>query len=123
MLLASMLGSPQGGSGVSSSAFQLQIAHATCAYGFHCQFKDNSKVVPTKQCECGNRFHSQCLSLSLQDAETQVDSHVNMDQCNLDSCSVQHSGQNADEDSPVKRFLHDGAPSNGDKLFLLSQVQ
>ena len=56
MLLASMLGSPQGGSGVSSSALQRQIAHATCAYGFHCQFKDSSMVVPTKQCECGNRF-------------------------------------------------------------------
>ena len=80
MLLASMLGSPQGGSGVSSSALQRQIAHATCAYGFHCQFKDNFMVVPTKQCECGNRFHTQCLSLSFQDAETQVDSHVNMDQ-------------------------------------------
>ena len=71
MLLASMLGSPQVCSGVSSSALQRQIAHATCAYGFHCQFK----VVPTKQCECGNRFHTQCLSLSFQDAETQVDGH------------------------------------------------
>jgi hypothetical protein len=99
MLLASMLGSPQVCSGVSSSALQRQIAHATCAYGFHCQFK----VVPTKQCECGNRFHTQCLSLSFQDAETQVDGHVNMDQCNLDSCSLQHAGQNADEDSPAKR--------------------
>ena len=94
-----MLGSPQGGSGVSSSALQRQIAHATCAYGFHCQFK----VVPTKQCECGNRFHTQCLSLSFQDAETQVDGQVNMHQCNLDSCSLQHAGQNADEDSPAKR--------------------
>ena len=103
MLLASMLGSPQVCSGVSSSALQRQIAHATCAYGFHCQFKDSSKVVPTQQCECGNRFHTQCLSLSFQDAETQVDSHVNMDQCNLDSCSLQHAGQNADEDSPAKR--------------------
>jgi len=103
MLLASMLGSPQGGSGVSSSALQRQIAHATCAYGFHCQFKDSSKVVPTKQCECGNRFHTQCLSLSFEDAETQVDSHVNMDQWNLDSCLLQHAGQNADEDSPAKR--------------------
>jgi len=102
MLLASMLGSPQGGSGVSSSALQRQIAHATCAYSFHCQFKDSSMVVPTKQCECGNRFHTQCLSLSFQDAETQVDSHVNMDQCNLDSCSLQHAGQNADQDSPAK---------------------
>jgi len=63
MLLASMLGSPQGGSGVSSSALQRQIAHATSAYGFHCQFKDSPMVVPTKQCECGNRFHTQCLSL------------------------------------------------------------
>jgi hypothetical protein len=99
MLLASMLGSPQVCSGVSSSALQRQIAHATCAYGFHCQFK----VVPTKQCECGNRFHTQCLSLSFQDAETQVDGHVNMHQCNLDSCSLQHAGQNADEDSPAKR--------------------
>jgi len=26
-----------------------------------------------------------------------------MDQCNLDSCSLQHAGQNADEDSPAKR--------------------
>jgi len=99
MLLASMLGSPQVCSGVSSSALQRQIAHATCAYGFHCQFK----VVPTKQCECGNRFHTQCLSLSFQDAETQVDGQVNMHQCNLDSCSLQHAGQNADEDSPAKR--------------------
>jgi hypothetical protein len=81
---------------------QRQIAHATCAYGFHCQFKDSSKVVPTQQCECGNRFHTQCLSLSFEDAETQVDSHVNMDQCNLHSCSLQHAGQNADQDSPAK---------------------
>jgi len=102
MLLASMLGSPQGGSGISSSALQRQIAHATCAYGFHCQFKDSSKVVPTQQCECGNRFHTQCLSLSFEDAETQVDSHVNMDQCNLHSCSLQHAGLNADQDSPAK---------------------
>jgi len=101
--MSSMLGSPQGGSGVSLSALQRQIAHATCAYGFHCHFKDSSMVVPTKQCECGNRFHTQCLSSSFQDAETQVDSHVNMDQCNLDSCSHQHAGQNADEDSPAKR--------------------
>jgi len=99
MLLASMLGRPQGGSGVSSSALQRHIAHATCAYGFHCQFKDNFMVVPTKQCECGNRFHTQCLSLSFQDAETQVDSHVNMDQCNLDSCSLQHARQNVDQDA------------------------
>ena len=102
MLLASMLGSPQGGSGVSSSALQRQIAHATCAYGFHCHFKDSSMVVPTKQCECGNRFRTQCLSLSFQDAETQVDSHVNMNQCNLDSCSLQHARQNVDQDSPAK---------------------
>jgi len=60
-------------------------------------------VVPTKQCECGNLFHTQCLSLSFQDAGTQVDSLANMDQCNLDSCSLQHAGQNADEDSPAKR--------------------
>jgi len=59
-------------------------------------------VVPTKQCECGNRFHTQCLSLSFQDAETQVDSNVNMDQCNLDSCSLQHAKQNVDQDSPAK---------------------
>ena len=98
-----MLGSPQGGSGVSLSALQLQIAHTTCVYGFHCQFKDSSMVVPTKQCEYCNCFHTQCLSLSFQDAETQVDSHVNMDQCNLDSCSLQHAGQNADEGSPAKR--------------------
>ena len=60
------------------------------------------QVVPTKQCECDNHFHTQCLSLSFQDAETQVDSHVNMDQCNLDSCLFQHPRQNADQDSPVK---------------------
>ena len=65
----------------ATSALQQQIAHETCAHGFHCQFK----VVPTKQCECGNRFHTQCLSLSFEDAEIQVDSHVNMDQWNLDS--------------------------------------
>jgi len=93
MLLASMLGIPQGDSGVSSSGLQRQIAHATCAYGFHRQFKDSSKVVPTQQCECGNRFHTQCLSLSFEDAETQVYSHVNMDQYNLHTCSLQHAGQ------------------------------
>ena len=60
-------------------------------------------VVPTKHCECGNRFHTQCLSLSFQAPETQVDGHVNMDLCNLDSCSLQHAGQNSDEDSPAKR--------------------
>jgi len=98
-----MLGSPQGGSGVSSSALQRHIAHATFAYGFHCHFKDSSMVVPTKQCECDNRFHTQCLSLSFMDAETQVESHVNMDQCNLDSCSLQHAVQNVDQDSPAKR--------------------
>ena len=59
-------------------------------------------VVPTKQCECGNRFHTQCLSLSFQDAETQVDSHVNMDEYNLDSCSLQHARQNVDQGSPAK---------------------
>jgi len=73
------------------------------AYGFHCHFKDSSMVVPTKQCECDNRFHTQCLSLSFMDAETQVESHVNMDQCNLDSCSLQHAVQNVDQDSPAKR--------------------
>ena len=71
-------------------------------------------VVPTKQCECGNRFHTQCLSLSFQDAETQVDSHVNMDQCNLDSCSLQHAGQNADEDSPAKRTREKKGALNAD---------
>ena len=99
---ASMLGSPQGGSGVSSSALQRQIAHATCAYGFHCQFKDSPMVVPAKQCECGNRFHTQCLLLSFMDAETQVESHVNMDQCNLGSCSPQYAGQDVDQDSLAK---------------------
>jgi len=47
-------------------------------------------------------FHTQCLLLSFWDAETQVDSHVNMDQCNLDSFSPQHAGQNVDQDSPAK---------------------
>jgi len=103
MLFASLLDSPQGGSGVSSSALQRQIAHATCAYGFHCHFKNSSMVVPTKQCECSNPFHTQYLSLSFQDAETHVDSHVNMDQCNLDSCWLQHAWPNTDEDSPAKR--------------------
>jgi len=44
-----MLGSPQGGGGVTSSALQRQIAHATCAYGFHYQFKDSPMVVATRR--------------------------------------------------------------------------
>ena len=59
-------------------------------------------VVTTKQCECGNRFHTQCLSLSFMDAETQVESHVNMDQRNLGSCLLQHARQDVDRDSPAK---------------------
>jgi len=99
-----VLGSPQGVSGVSSSALQRQIAQATCAYGFHCQIKDSPMVVHTKQCECGNHFHTQCLLLSFMDAETQVESHVNKDQCNLGSCSSQHTGQDLDQDSPAKNI-------------------
>jgi len=49
MLLASMLGSPQGGSGVSSSSLQRQIARTTCAYGFNCQFKESPMVVATRR--------------------------------------------------------------------------
>jgi len=100
MLLASMLGSQKGGSRVSSSALQRQIDDATCAYGFHCQYKDGSMVVPTKQCECCNCFHTQRLLLSFQDAETQVDSHVNMDQSGFLFASAR--GQNVDQDSPAK---------------------
>jgi len=98
MLLASMLGSPQGDSGVLSSALQRQIAHATCAYGFHCQFKDSS-CPPNSVIAAIVSTPSACRCQTFQDAETQVDSHVNMDQSNLDSCSFQHAGQNADEDS------------------------
>jgi len=63
---------------------------------------DSPMVVTTKQCECGNRFHTQCLSLSFMDAETQVESHVNMDQRNLGSCLLQHARQDVDRDSPAK---------------------
>ena len=58
-----------------------------------------------KRVECtghGNRYHTQCLSLSFMDAETQVESHVNMDQRNLGSCLLQHARQDVDQDSPAK---------------------
>jgi len=63
-----------------SSLRTIQILDEMRAYGFLCQFKDSPMVVPTKQCECVNRFHNQCLLLSFMDVETQVESPVNMNQ-------------------------------------------
>jgi len=68
MLFTSMLGSPQGGSGLSLSVLHGQIVHATCLYGFHYQFKDrlfppNSVSVTIISTPSACHCHSRMLKL------------------------------------------------------------